>query len=33
MPQSDIGDDPVGAPQHAQVLDDVLRVHLSASSA
>ena len=24
MPHPDLGDDPVGAPQHAQVLDDVL---------
>jgi hypothetical protein len=28
MAQPDIRDDPVGAPQHAQMLDDVFRIHL-----
>jgi hypothetical protein len=32
MPHPDIGDNPVGAPKHAQVLDDILRIHLSVSS-
>ena len=33
MPHPDFGDDPVGAPEHAQILDDVLAFHVSASSA
>jgi hypothetical protein len=32
MPHPDIGDNPVGAPEHTQVFDDVLGVHLSVSS-
>jgi hypothetical protein len=33
MPHPEIGDDPVGTPEHAQVLEDILRIHSSASSA
>ena len=32
VPHPDIRDDAVGAPQRAQILDDVLAVHLSVSS-
>ena len=33
MPHPDLGNDPVGAPERTQVLDDVLAVHLNVSSA
>jgi hypothetical protein len=33
VPHPDLRDDPVGAPQGAQVLDDIVAVHLTASSA
>jgi hypothetical protein len=32
-PDPDLGDDAVGPPQSAQLLDDILAVHVSASSA
>jgi hypothetical protein len=32
MLHADVGDDPVGAPEHPQVFDNIFRVHLSVSS-